>query len=195
MKALQFSGGIDSLACLLLSRGDPDVTVYYARTEAPYPDMEAHVRACCEFAELPLVIVEGNRYIPMFGYPKDTHDSARQCCARSWWMPLYKQMMIDEIEVVIRGQRNDDILQGVTHDTVEFGIVYVLPIAEWTRAQVMEFVEKEAPQLIPAHYYNGETSGHDCWDCTAFLFENEQRIANLPAGKRKFVMYQLGRLV
>ena len=60
----------------------------------------------------------------------------------------------------------------------------------WTREQVKTFVQESCPELIPA-YYDKEQTSRDCWDCTAYLDENQRRIANLPTDRRALVMDRL----
>lgn len=191
--ALQFSGGADSLACLWLCKEVPDMTVYWVKTDGAYEDMEGYVRTCCEQASVPLKVVNSNRGIAEHGYPKDSNpDSVFGCCSRGLWEPLAKAMKDDGIEAVIRGQRDDDFLKApITSGHIEDGIMYLFPLANWTRQSVMAYLQDTIPGLIHDCYKQGELTGRDCWDCTGYLFDNAQRILNLPADKREFVIKEI----
>jgi 3'-phosphoadenosine 5'-phosphosulfate sulfotransferase (PAPS reductase)/FAD synthetase len=193
--ALQFSGGIDSLACLWITRGMPNVTVYWGKTDGAYPDMEHYIRSCCKAAELPLRIVEGDRGIAEHGYPNDADpESVFACCSRGLWKPMHQAMVDDGVEVVIRGQRDDDLLRAAIGNGYrdDRGITYLFPLAVWDRYQVVQYVNDVCPHLVHESYSMGEVTGRDCWDCTGYLFDNAQRIINLPDDKRKFVLQHIG---
>jgi len=193
--ALQFSGGVDSLACLWLSRGLPDITVYWVKTDGAYDDMERYVRSCCKAAELPLVVVESDRGIAEHGYPNDLDPtSVFACCSRGLWKPLNDAMVRDGIKAIIRGQRDDDVLKAPisTGHVDPQGITYLLPIHDWDRYEVMQYVNNNCPHLLHESYSMGEATGRDCWDCTGYLFDNAQRIINLPEDKRAFVIERIG---
>lgn len=193
--AIQFSGGIDSLACLWLYRGTPDVTAYWVKTDGAYPSMEEHIRKCCDAAGIPLRIVDGYRDIATYGYPNDLEpDTVLACCSRGLWVPMAEAMQKDGIQVIVRGQRDDDTLKGAVIDgyTDGGGTVYRLPIRAWTRAMVVDYVAENCPQLVHESYFMGEVTGRDCWDCTGYLFDNAQRIINLPLDKRELVLKQIG---
>jgi 3'-phosphoadenosine 5'-phosphosulfate sulfotransferase (PAPS reductase)/FAD synthetase len=191
--ALQFSGGIDSLACLLLLRKMPDLTVYWVKTDGAYADTEPYIKGCCEFVNKPLKVVSGDRQISVFGYPADSNPvSAFQCCFRARGGPLYAAMLAGKVTDIYRGDRDNDLLQSTARDLDCIdGITYHRPIAKWTRLDALAYCLKEAPQLVPDYYLLGEESSHDCWDCPAYIFQNEQRIMNLPAGQREFVLEKI----
>ena len=193
--ALQFSGGVDSLACLWLVRNTPDLTVYWGKTDGAYEDMEDYVRKVCTAAKLPLKIVHGDRGIEEHGYPSDLiPDQVFACCSRGLWEPMRKEMIVDGIEVVVRGQRKDDVLKAPIESGYrdDQGIIYLFPIYDWSRLTVMDYLMDTIPQLIHPCYGEGEPTGRDCWDCTGYLFDNAQRILNLPDDKRAFILQKLG---
>lgn len=193
--ALQFSGGVDSLACLWLARNTPDVTAYWCKTDGAYDDMEDYVHKVCDAAGVPLKVVEGNRQIEKFGYPSDANpDEVFACCSRGLWEPMRDAMISDGINVVIRGQRNDDVLKAPIDSGYQDdqGITYLFPLADWDRFMVMNYLMDTIPHLIHPCYGKGEPTGRDCWDCTGYLFDNAKRILNLPDEKRAFVLKQIG---
>jgi 3'-phosphoadenosine 5'-phosphosulfate sulfotransferase (PAPS reductase)/FAD synthetase len=110
------------------------------------------------------------------------------CCNRAIWQPLDRLSRELGATEIIRGQRNDDDLRDpVKSGTVIDGVTINFPLADWTRQRVMDFVRATAPTLMPPGYDHGEKTSRDCWDCTAYLGDNQQRIANLPP-------YQRGRV-
>jgi 3'-phosphoadenosine 5'-phosphosulfate sulfotransferase (PAPS reductase)/FAD synthetase len=66
-----------------------------------------------------------------------------------------------------------------------------MPIYDWTDAQVFAFLEDVGAELAPG-YKAGEKTGRDCWDCTAYLSDNQRRIENLPEDKRFEIKRRLG---
>jgi hypothetical protein len=70
-------------------------------------------------------------------------------------------------------------------------VVYEFPIESWTKEEVLRYCEEVCPEYIPPHYYDGEQTSHDCWDCVAYLDENQQRIKNLPDEKKAVVFAKL----
>lgn len=199
MKALHYSGGIDSLACLELLKREQDLVVITALTDGAYADKEAYLdKVAKHYHYIRFVRVYQNRYLNIYGHPVDVvpikftavgsiiHDtqikyqSVFECCNRGLWVPV--QMMTEKLgcDTVYRGQRAEDPMKAPIRDGhVENGITYHFPLQEWTREQVKAFVKEHVPHLVP-EYYEREQSSRDCWDCTAYLHENLDRIRNLP---------------
>jgi 3'-phosphoadenosine 5'-phosphosulfate sulfotransferase (PAPS reductase)/FAD synthetase len=206
MRVLQFSGGVDSLACLLLAEGK--LTVLTVITDGGDPGLLGYMdRVMAAFPQHRFVIKHSQRHIKQFGQPVDvvplrwtplgqlirgTNDIRYQdsfsCCNRAIWQPLDRLSRELGATEIIRGQRNDDDLRDpVKSGTVIDGVTINFPLADWTRQRVMDFVRATAPTLMPPGYDHGEKTSRDCWDCTAYLGDNQQRIANLPP-------YQRGRV-
>jgi phosphoadenosine phosphosulfate reductase len=214
MKVLQFSGGLDSLACLLLLHKVPSLTVVSVLTDGAYattPVYLGHVQAA--FPELHFISIHTKRQIEKFGHPvdivplrwtvlgqaaRDSHDvryqDAYSCCHRAIWAPLDRACRGLGAKVIYRGQRDDDRLRDpLPNGAIVDGVMMLYPIAKWTRSQVVEYVMEKAPDLMPPGYGDGELTSRDCIDCTAYLQDNQQRISNLPARERKRVNDLLGR--
>lgn len=197
--ALQFSGGKDSLAALYLCRQHWDkITVFWLNTGAAPPSAVKRMNA---IRDLVPNFVECKSDQPQDietnGYPVDilplrtaagnlmfeAHDGIRlqpymACCANNLWIPMHNAMREMGITLIIRGQRNSDqrkalIRSGESMDGFE---VY-FPLQDWTEAQVFEYLRIKAIE-IPPHYAYG-TSSVDCWNCTAYLYENQGRGAYL----------------
>jgi 3'-phosphoadenosine 5'-phosphosulfate sulfotransferase (PAPS reductase)/FAD synthetase len=185
--ALQFSGGRDSLALLLYMRPHWDnLTVYYCNTGDAYPETIALMKAVKEIVPH-FIEVQGNVHtvIEQYGLPSDVlhaqaqHSQAyssstklndrHNCCFLTMMKPLHDRMKQDGITVILRGQRNQDDPKSIVQSgQVIDGFKIIFPIAEWTIADVEEFIT-ESGCPIPPYYAEGMTSAPDCMHCTAWL--------------------------
>ena len=73
------------------------------------------------------------------------------------------------------------------------GIELLMPIETWSTEQVFKYLKQVGAELPPG-YAEGEKTGRDCWDCTAYLDDNKQRIANLPADRQMVVRDRLAQI-
>jgi phosphoadenosine phosphosulfate reductase len=215
MKVLQFSGGADSLATLFVKRPEwSELTVLWCDTGAAYPDTRSLVDKV--FALVPnfrevksdkpkweaqngLAVDVVPERATLLGSiihsppPAQLYTSHLRCCSANIWAPLDTASRELGATVIIRGQREQEankapIKSGHRDPS---GILYEFPIEGWSRDDVYGYCLKVCPDLFPAYYLNGEVSGHDCWDCIAYLKENVQRIRNLPDHNRVVVMERL----
>jgi len=204
---IQVSGGIDSMALLFSLR--PlwhDALVMWGDSGAAYSDVVElmdKVRALVPH----FMHVRGDQpgVIAAFGHPVDlvpvSHTRAGEmiygaqpivfqsyldCCARARFWPLQNAVRGCGAKVVYRGQRNDDKRRArIEHEHVDSaGITYRFPLRDWSRAQVFEFMEREAPDYIPTYYAAGELTSRDCWSCTAYRDDNAARVEHLPEPQR-----------
>lgn len=214
MKILQFSGGLDSLACLLLLRGEPDLSVLTVITDGAYPStleyLDKIVKHC---PEMDFHVAHVRRDLKEWGQPVDVvplrwtamgqlarggkdvrYQDAFSCCARAIWEPLDRLSRELGATVIYRGQRKDDKLRSPYNDgDVDRGVTLRFPLADWDRQRVQWFVKVNAPELMPPGYDEGEKTSRDCWDCTAYLGDNGVRIHNLPGEQHKRVNDVLAR--
>lgn len=216
MNVLQFSGGIDSLACLLLRYDTPDMTVLTVATDGAYPEFDAYMERVTEhFEQVRFVKLTTNRNLHAYGAPVDVvpvrwtalgmlshgqvnarprYQDAFACCGRSIWQPMAEASKRLGATTIIRGQRADDRQKApLTDGDIVDGITYRFPIENWTRERVIEFVKAEAPLLIPKNYREGEKTSRDCWDCTAYLVDNRRRIDNLSVEQSRDVAETLAQ--
>jgi len=205
MKILQFSGGVDSLACLLLLENERGLSVVTAQTDGAYASTRDYLaRVQREFPQHRFLTFRTERYLPLYGYPVDVvplrytalgqlfrgesdtlYQDSFSCCHRALWEPMDKFCRALGATVIYRGQRKDDRLRAPLEDGfVDNGITIRLPVAEWNRGQVWDYVRAHAAHLIPPGYGEGELTSRDCVDCTAYLQDNRQRIRNLPPEAR-----------
>jgi phosphoadenosine phosphosulfate reductase len=184
---LAFSGGKDSLACLLLNKKRlSKITVFFVNTGKMYPETKKIVDYAKSIAPNFIdVIVDQQGQNDYWGIPSDVVpinwtvqgqaytgkksvkiQSYLQCCFENISIPLHNAAKAHGITHLIRGQRNDETTKATSRngDEVE-GLIYLHPIETWTTASVIEFIEKHME--LPKHFYLGHTS-LDCFDCTAY---------------------------
>lgn len=205
MKILQFSGGMDSLACLLVLQHEPGLHVLTVLTDGAYQSTEDYLYMLQEvFPKINFIATRTDRNLPENGQPVDIvplrwtalgqlvrgksdirYQDSFSCCNRAIWEPLHRVCKELGATEVYRGQRNDDRLRAPLKDGDLFdGMVMRFPIADWSRDKVWRHVCENASSLIPPGYAEGEKTSRDCWDCTAYLEDNGARIQNLPAVRR-----------
>lgn len=197
--ALQFSGGKDSLACLYYCRPWWDkLTVFWLNTGAATPDvlerMDKAKGLVPNFVE-----VNSNQPadIERNGYPVDIlpiknaignknfeHYNGMllqpymACCAHNIWIPMANAMLAFGATLIIRGQRSEDKRTSpIRSGETVAGVEYYFPLEDWSRNEVFAYL-RELSVEIPVHYQY-ETSSVDCWNCTAYLYENGGRAAYL----------------
>lgn len=202
-RALWFSGGKDSTACLLLHRNElHDIDVIWANAGKYLPEYVAFVRRlsamCPRFHEVNSDRVAQNeafglpadvvpvRSTPMgsmiSGPPKVKVQSYLDCCTENIMRPVWEKTVELGCDTVIVGQRADEPMKAQLrkHGDVVGGITFLHPIEGWTRERALEYVRQELGEL-PEFYALNHTS-IDCYDCTAYLLHTEDRVAYL---KRK----------
>jgi phosphoadenosine phosphosulfate reductase len=183
--ALAFSGGKDSLACLMLYRDRlPEIDVIWANTGRNLPEVEAFVNRvavlCPHWHEvktdragqwaqygLPsdLVPVDSTAFAQTMTSTKPIKvQSYLQCCFKNIAEPLFLKAKQLGAKTIIRGQRLDEAHRASVG--VVDGIEIIHPIAEWSAERVMDFLRSTFGPL-PDHYAL-EHSSVDCFDCTAY---------------------------
>lgn len=200
MKVLQFSGGKDSLACLLYLKDQlAEITVVWCDPGDSFPEtlaqMEIVKSLCPNF-----VVIIGNQpeVIKEHGYPVDVlpvrnHkmvqynaqqkrpllQSFMDCCYKSMMEPMHKATLALGATTIIRGQKlSDHHKSPIKNGDVVDGITYWFPIENWTDEQVIEYVD--ASPLFPKHYRdNVAKTSMDCMHCTAYLAENQWKLPYL----------------
>lgn len=183
--ALWFSGGKDSLACLMLYRDKlPEIDVIWANTGRNLPEVEEFINKvsvlCPRWHEVKtdrvgqwakhgipsdLVPVDSMAFAQtMTGRKPVMVQSYLQCCFKNIAEPLFMKTKELGDRVVIRGQRLDESHRAPVG--VIDGVTFIHPIADWTARKVMEFLSSTFGEL-PDHYAL-EHSSVDCFDCTAY---------------------------
>lgn len=199
---LFFSGGKDSLACLLLLRPYWDrITVVWSNPGAPHAETVRYMEGIR--ARVPhFVEVKGSQpdNIVRFGWPVDVlpvkssalgsigagepevrMQSYMDCCNRNLWEPMRRYMDEHKPSLVIMGQRKEEALRNRLRDaevTVIEGRTYWHPLHLWTADQVVTYIESKGEDL-PPFYRIGAESSPDCWNCTAYIDHNTTRLRYL----------------
>lgn len=184
---LAFSGGKDSLACLLLHKEQlNEITVFWVNTGKAYPET-LRVIDYAKSISPNFVEIETNQQFQndQNGLPADvvpvdftvfgqsqtckkevTIQSYFQCCFENIAAPMMQAIKQHGITHLIRGQRNDESHKSTArHNDVVDGVTYLHPIENWTASSVIEFIQNHIE--LPKHFYLGHTS-LDCFDCTAY---------------------------
>lgn len=184
---LQLSGGKDSLACLYLMRPWLDrITVYWLNTGRAYPEtlrtLEAVKPLIPHFVEITSDVdaVHAQYGIPsdivpasstplgrLVGHAAPAIQDRYSCCFQTIMRPMHERMLSDGVTLIIRGQRNDDLLKpAVRSGMVDAGIEYLFPIEDWSANQVLAYLrEQGAP--IP-RFYEMLDEAPDCMTCSAW---------------------------
>jgi 3'-phosphoadenosine 5'-phosphosulfate sulfotransferase (PAPS reductase)/FAD synthetase len=202
---LQFSGGKDSLACLLLTKPWWDkITVMWTNTGDAFPEtieQMAKIKAMVpHFLE---VTSDQPTQVRKHGWPSDVIPVRATefgriltsgmpviqgyplCCNANIWQPMLEATLRLNATLVLRGTRKDDVRRATKNQTevIPFmrgqqpqDITFYHPIWDWPATRVFDYVEKKG--LLPRHYGETETS-LDCMHCTAYLDENALKMRYL----------------
>jgi phosphoadenosine phosphosulfate reductase len=194
MKALAFSGGKDSMACLHLLRDELDCAIY-VDTGFSYPETRALVNYAAGLIPLHIVQTDRAGQNAMTGIPSDVVpidwtfvgqsvtapkpaliQSYLQCCFENIAKPLFDKAKVLGVTELFYGERAEEAHHSTSHDgDVLDGIIRRHPIENWTEREVFELLERH--MTVPDHYYAVKHSSLDCYDCTAYTRESQDRIA------------------
>lgn len=198
-RVLQFSGGKDSVACLLLMEPQlDDITVMWVNAGAAFPEtieqMEKVRAMCPHFMEIksdqPAQIEE--RGYPVDLLPVVNHPRIQQltslslpklqtffdCCWANIMGPMYEATKAIGATEIIRGQKRVDGMKApISNGDVIDGVRYTFPIEDWTDDDVYEFVRNS--DLMLPHYRDGANTSLDCWSCTAYRHHNQWKLPYL----------------
>lgn len=95
------------------------------------------------------------------------------CCFENISGPLHNAAKYLSVDVLIRGQRNDEGHKSTARDgSIVDGITYSQPIEQWSKDDVMRFLRRNME--VPEHF-SLDHSSMDCYDCTAFLGHSKDR--------------------
>lgn len=197
MRALAFSGGKDSLACLhwMLESGHRLNTLLYVDTGYAYPETQALVEYASRMVPVQViqsdragqntqegipsdvVPVEWTAYGQQYSHEKPVTIQADSiCCLENIGKPLLAYAKKIGVTHLYYGQKRSDTLRGGAKDgDIVDGVMRLHPIESWTDEQVLAYL-KTKMEALPAHYAFQHTS-LDCYDCTGFAKYSRDRIA------------------
>lgn len=186
--ALNFSGGKDSLACLLLlrpfvMRGLP---VYWTSTGDTIPETLAVVEWAKSWVpDFRTIEADVLTWKAQHGMPSDATTAQTswigaqygmgamrlvgrfECCWANLMQPMHQRMLDDGIELVIRGTKLADTGRVPAQGETEHYEV-LLPLVDWTHAQVFEYLERSGAPSNPVYDSFKAISAPECLGCTAW---------------------------
>lgn len=195
--AIAFSGGKDSLACVMINHHRlKNVVVLWVNTGKNHPEVIDTINKvkclCPNFTEIISDREGQNAYwgLPSDIVPTDWTREGRdicgpkpvmiqpylRCCIENIGMAMLRYCVQNGIKELITGQRNADKRKSPTRDgDVVQGVTYRQPIADWTDDDVLSYVGRFMNPL-PEHL-GLKHSSMDCYDCTAYRADSADRIA------------------
>lgn len=189
MKALAFSGGKDSMACLHLLKGKLDCAIY-VDTGFSYPETNALVEYASSMVRMITVKSDRQGQNEREGIPADVVpvnwtklgqsltgpknvmiQSYLGCCFENLYQPLMEKAHELGVKTLYLGQREEETHKSpLPSGSVVDGIERIYPINDWTKKQVLDFLAERME--IPEHY-SIERSSLDCYDCTAYTEDRD----------------------
>lgn len=210
MKALAFSGGKDSWACLWLHKDELEhLPVLWVDTGKNFPEMletiEKAKALCPKFVTIKSDRDANNK---TYGLPADlvpvdntllgqmcvgkqeiTVQSYLECCYNNIAVKITEYCHANGITELINGQRAEENRKSTSvNGDVVFGIKRIQPIENWSEEYLFEFLAKHME--IPDHF-RFKHSSMDCYDCTAYKKDTkdiqEYRRINWPELENKYL--------
>lgn len=192
MRALAFSGGKDSMACLHLMRDSLDCAIY-VNTGFAYPETLALVEYARGILPVHEVRTDRKGQNDAYGIPADvvpvdwtvegqifggkkpfSIQSSLRCCAANIMVPLWSKAIELGVTELVIGQRDDELKTSPARDgDTVLGIKRVQPLEKWTTTQVLQFLDTKMD--VPRHYSLSRSS-LDCYDCPGFRKHSEDLI-------------------
>ena len=185
--ALEFSGGKDSLACLMLL--EPflgDLTVYWlntgdgcpetaavtawARARVPhFKEVRSDVKAWRAEHGMPSDLVPANNHAIglMYGMASVKISNRFDCCSANIMLPLHAAVMADGCDLLIRGTKEADT-GTVPFEGHHDGFEVWLPLRDWSHADVFEFLRDTGAPQNPIYDHFTALSAPECLGCTAW---------------------------
>jgi phosphoadenosine phosphosulfate reductase len=185
--ALQFSGGKDSLACLLLCLPyvQAGLPVYWCSTGDNLPETLEVVRWASErVPDFRVVQSDVKAWRAKFGMPSDVLPAdcspmgmlnglgtvamtgRFDCCWFNLMAPMHARMLADGIQTVVRGTKLADTPKAPSRDDVSYGVV--LPVDGWSHDQVLGYLDRWAEFKNRVYEVARMESAPECLGCTAW---------------------------
>ena len=189
-RALAFSGGKDSLACVyLLADRLPDLTVYHVDTGDFLPETRAVVQGIERVApRFVRIETDAAAWMAENGMPSDllpfaSHAVGRMvgqervklsarydCCFANVMWPLYERIKADGNTLLIRGTKRCDEARfpAYSGDVID-GVEVFHPIEDWSDEDVWEYLQSVGAK--PSLAYERVRRSMDCARCPAWWSE------------------------
>lgn len=192
---LFYSGGKDSLCCLLLMEPYWDrLDVVWVDTGGHFPEVYEHInRVRSLVPHFVTLRSDVYRFQEEYGYPVDVVSSkhtrlgnyvygktpivvcgAFDCCSANVWRPMEDYVRATRPTCIVRGDRSCERTKG---ETSWSGAEVVFPIFDWTHEQIMEVLMSDAKGLVQYRHGFKDSSSLDCKTCTAFTGIGSERSA------------------
>ena len=190
---LFYSGGKDSLTCLLLARPWWDrLNVVFIDTGKQFPEVYEHMEKVKALVpRFSVIRSDVSAYHLAHGLPVDVvptrntdvgdllwgNEGVRvcsrfSCCKANIWDPMQKYFDLHRLACVIRGDRGEERRMGPVNDG---GAEFAFPIFNWTTAQVHAYLHADQSGLVQERHFLEAGSSLDCMWCTAYFKEQRSR--------------------
>lgn len=196
------------MACLHLCQGQIDCAIY-VDTGKTYPETAAMVSYAQSLVKVITVHADRDGQNAKQGIPSDIVpvdwtmegqafsgtkpvmiQNYLACCFYNIGLPLFLKAQELGATEMIYGQRNDDKHKSTARNgAVIAGIRRLHPIEDWTSERVLKYLATK--MIVPPHY-RIKHSSLDCYDCTAYRSDSQDRI-NFT--KEKYPQFHLEYLV
>lgn len=181
---LMFSGGKDSLLCLLMLKDQLDsINVVFVNTGKNFPEALQFIDTirplCKKFIELKS---DRNKDWFIHGLPSDLiapmqekYQSVKSCCYKNIMLPVINLVRALDSNLLIRGSKNTDSYHdGVQSLSTIEGVLIYNPLESFTDYQVIEALKTYDINL--PNYYSFKHTSLDCMDCTGYLKDTKDRL-------------------
>jgi 3'-phosphoadenosine 5'-phosphosulfate sulfotransferase (PAPS reductase)/FAD synthetase len=184
MKILQFSGGIDSLACLYLLKAEWDTLhIVWVNTGAAYPEtfdlMDKVKERVPNFHEVQsnksewaaqhgigvAVVPANSTHLAQTvrGTQGQRYTSYLNCCGFNIWAPMANKCKELGVTTVVRGQRLGEDYKSIVRDgDVIEGVKYEFPLENWTRELVFRSITRPSSPAATAGTASATLSTISC---------------------------------
>lgn len=191
---LLYSGGKDSLVCLLLARPWWDrMNVVFIDTGRYFPEVYEHMEKVKSLVPHFEVVPSGQPlYHMVYGLPVDVVPtkytalgdyfwgkggvrvcSRFDCCMANVWRPTEAYLRKAMPECVIRGDRG---VERVVSQSDANGVHFEFPIFDWTTKQVHAYLRADQSGLVQERHFLEAGSSLNCVTCTAHFKDQKQQL-------------------
>lgn len=209
--ALLFSGGRDSIVLLhILEPYLDDILVVWVNTGAAYEstlkqmgqvrdtvphffEVTTDQPADIEKWGYPTDILPTRHSVQHAGYLEPKLQTTFSCCAKNIWLPTQLALADKKITTCYIGAREEEVMKDTRWEGTREGILWKYPLRKWTMKMLQDYILKHNI-VVPPYYSQGEEKSRDCWNCTGYLWERRQSIANLPFYQKEEVLDRLAAI-